>query len=251
MIRTRESEETESALLVRKRRRNEHTRADTKNKYNSERIKELKKKSRCHGCGEIGHWWQDGICSRKDFKRYGHKGLETSKSAARVIESKDTVALVTQSMLRTLLSEALLAKDNSEEVWYADAGATEHMSDNRAAFINFKEIPKGTWPVAIANEQSLWVLGKGDIKIKRKAHDQWLDGTLHDVLYIPDLRTNIFSIGGAVDRGVVTIYRKNTCQMIGNNGNGDILLTRIRTGSSLYKLQMKAIVMDEETSYAY
>lgn len=125
------------------------------------------------------------------------------------------------------------------------------MLDNRAAFINFKEIPKGTWPVAIANEQSLWVLGKGDIKIKRRAHDQWLDGTLHDVLYIPDLRTNIFSIGRAADRGIVTIYRKNTCQMIGDNGDGDILLTGIRTGISLYKLQMKAKIMDKEMSHAY
>lgn len=125
------------------------------------------------------------------------------------------------------------------------------MSNNHAAFVNFQKIPKGTWPVAIANEQSLWVLGKGDIKIKRRAHDQWLDGTLHDVLYIPDLRINLFSIGRAADIGVVTIYRKNTCQMIGDNGNGDILLTGVRTGSFLYKLQMKAIIMDENASCAY
>lgn len=211
MLRTRKSEETDSALLVCNRRGDEHRRPDTDSRYNSERIKEMEKKSICHGCGEIGHWWQDDICSRRDNKRYNHKGPETSKSAARVIKSKDTVALVTQSMLQAPLSEALLAKDNNEEVWYADAGATEHMSDNRAAFINFKEIPKGTWPVAIANELSLWVLGKGDIKIKRRAHDQWLDGTLHDVLYIPDLITNLFSIGRAADKGIVTIYRKNTC----------------------------------------
>jgi hypothetical protein len=99
------------------------------------------------------------------------------------------------------------------------------MSDNRVVFINFKEISKGTWPVAIANEQNLWVLGKGDMKIKRRAHDKWLNDTLHDVLYIPDLRTHLFSIGRAADRGVVIIYRKNTCQMIGDNGDGDILLT--------------------------
>lgn len=114
-------------------------------------------------------------------------------------------------MLNTSLSKALFAQ-GSEEVWYADAGATEHMSDNRAAFVNFKEIPKGMWPVIIANEQSMWVQGKGDIKIKRRAHDQWLDGFLHDVLYIPDLRTNLFSIGRAADKGVITIYRKNKCQ---------------------------------------
>lgn len=39
--------------------------------------------------------------------------------------------------------------------------------------------------------------------------------------------------------------------MIGDNGDGDILLTGIRTGSNLYKLQIKAIIPGNEVSYAY
>ena len=251
IIKERENDETDSALLVRNNRRDEQMRTDTESKYNNERIKELKRKSKCHNCGEIGHWWQDNVCSRKFDKKFGQIGPGSSRSTAKVIETKDTAALVTQSVIHTPLSEALLAKDNAEEIWYADAGATEHMSDNRAAFINFKEIPKGKWPVAIANDQNLWVQGKGDIKIKRRAHDKWLDGTLHDVLYIPELRTNLFSVGRAADRGVITIYRKNSCQMVGDNGDGDILLTGVRTGTSLYKLQMKAVITQEEQSCAY
>ena len=250
MLNNRENAENDSALLVRNRR-DEHRRAETENRYTNERIKELKRKSRCHNCGEMGHWWQDNVCSRKEGKYYGQRGPETSKSAARLTESRDTVALVSQSMIQSPLSEALLTQHNHQEVWYADAGATEHMSDNRDAFINFQAIPKGTWPVAIANEQSLWVQGKGDVRIKRRAHNQWLDGILHNVLYIPELRTNLFSIGRAADRGIITIYRKNVCQMIVDNGNGDIILTGIRTGSSLYKLQMKTIITDAEPTYAY
>ena len=256
LIKDREIEETDSALLVRSRR-DDHRSSEGESKFNNERIKELKRKSRCHRCGEMGHWWQDNICSKKEVKKFGQRGTEASQSSARVAESKDTTelkdstALVTQSMIQNPLSEALLARNSNEEIWYADAGATEHMSDNRDAFINFKEVPKGTWPVAIANEQNLWVQGKGDIKIKRRVHDKWLDGTLHDVLYIPDLRTNLFSIGRAADRGVVTIYRKNTCQMIGDNGEGDILLTGVRTGSSLYKLHLTALVADNKESCAY
>ena len=177
------------------------------------------------------------MCSKKTDKKFGQRGPGTSRSTARVSESKD--------------SAAFLARDIGEEIWYVDAGATEHMSNNRAAFINFKEISKGTWHVAIANEQNLWMLGKGDIKIKRRAHDKWLDGTLHDVPYIPDLRTNLFSVGRVADKRMVTIYRKNTCQMIGDNGERDILLTGIHTGTSLYKLQVKAVITSEENSCAY
>ena len=250
MLSNRENEEHDSALLIRNRRE-EYKRTDADNKFNNERIKELKKKSRCHNCRELGHWWQDNVCSRKDNRQYGQRKPESSKSTARLTETRDTIALVTQSMILTSVSEAMLAQDNTQEVWYADAGATEHMSDNRAAFIDFQEVPKGTWPVAITNDQSLWVQGKGNIRIKRRAHNQWLDGILHNVLYIPELRTNLFSIGRAADRGIVTIYRKNTCQMIADNGEGEIILTGIRTGSSLYKLQMKTYIQDNATSQAY
>ena len=203
IIKKRENNETDNALLVRNNRKDEQVKAE-----NNERIRKLKKKSRCHNCGEMGHWWQDNVCTKRTDKKYGQRGPGTSRSSARVSESKDSTTLVTQSFLHIPLSEALIARDYGEEIWYADAGAIEHMSDNRAAFINFQEIPKGTWPVAIANEQNLWVLGKGDIRIKRRANDKWLDGTLHDVQYILELRTNLFSVGRAADRGVITIYRK-------------------------------------------
>ena len=39
--------------------------------------------------------------------------------------------------------------------------------------------------------------------------------------------------------------------MIGDNGEGDILLTSIRIGTSLYKLQMKAVITSEDSSCAY
>ena len=50
IIKERKNNEADSALLVRNNRRDEQVRAD-----NNERIKELKKKSRCHSCGKIGH----------------------------------------------------------------------------------------------------------------------------------------------------------------------------------------------------
>ena len=78
LLRSRERDETDNALLVHSRRNNEYRRPETDSRSNTECIRELKK-SRCHGCGEIGHWWQDNVCSRKDNKRTD-KGPETSKS---------------------------------------------------------------------------------------------------------------------------------------------------------------------------
>ena len=99
MMKEREHNETDSALLVRNNRRNDQNRAK-----NNERIQELKKKSRCHNCGEMGHWWQDNVCSKKNERRFGQIGPGTSRSMARVSESTDSAALVTQSFLQTPLS---------------------------------------------------------------------------------------------------------------------------------------------------
>ena len=73
MMKIRENAEIDNALLVRNMI-DESRRTGTKSRYNSECIKEMKKKSRCHGYGEIGHWWQDDVCTRKEVKRYGQRG---------------------------------------------------------------------------------------------------------------------------------------------------------------------------------
>lgn len=104
IIKTRKNDENDSALLVRNNRRDEQVRADSDNKFNNEHIKEFKKKSRCHNCGEIGHWWQDGVCTKKIDKKFGQRGPDTSRSTARVIETTNIAALVTQSVLHTSLS---------------------------------------------------------------------------------------------------------------------------------------------------
>ena len=90
IINERENNEADNALLVRNNKRDEQVRAD-----NNERIKKLKKESRCHSCGEIGHWWQDDVCSKKTDKKFGQRGPGNSRSTARMSESKDSTALVT------------------------------------------------------------------------------------------------------------------------------------------------------------
>ena len=92
ILKARENDETDSALLVRNNRRDEQMRADTESKYNNERIKELKRKSRCHNCGEMGDWWQDNVCSRRFDKKFGQRGPGSSRSTSRVVETKDTAA---------------------------------------------------------------------------------------------------------------------------------------------------------------
>lgn len=47
--------------------------------------------------------------------------------------------------------------------WYADSGATQHMSDQRSILINFEPIEPGTWTVTGIGNTKLFALGKGDV----------------------------------------------------------------------------------------
>lgn len=117
------------------------------------------------------------------------------------------------------ISEAMLA-DHNTQMWYANGGPSKHMSDCRENFMDMREVPNGTWYVLIANDQRLWVRGVGKIHIERWIDEQWHLGYLQEVLYVPKLQTNLYSIGAAADRGVVTIYEKDGCTLIDEDGWG-------------------------------
>ena len=108
---------------------------------------------------------------------------------------------------------------------------------------------KGHVASGYCQQIDMWVLGIGDIEIKQRAHDPWLDGTLHEVLNIPYLRPIIFCIEKVANRGMVSIYKENTCRMIGDNIDGDIILTLTRTRNSLYKPHMKVVVTNKESQH--
>lgn len=58
--------------------------------------------------------------------------------------------------------------------------------------------------MAVASVQHLWVHGRGSIPILQLVHGIWKHGILKKVLYIPKLRTNLFSIGQATNIGIFT-----------------------------------------------
>lgn len=115
---------------------------------------------------------------------------------------------------RILGSEALVAQKQVEEVWYADAGVTEYMTDRKNVFQEFVPLHEVNGQLLLPMIQNLWVEGTSIVHyIKRFVNGKWLDGSLHGVLHIPELRTNLFIIGKAADQGFVTIYHKDKCEM--------------------------------------
>ena len=95
-------------------------------------------------------------------------------------------------------------------------------------FATFKPIPRERWPVMIVDNRRLWVRGVGRISITCKIDNHWKPRNIKRVLYVPELRKNLFSVGRATDKGFITTYTRHTCYVISHEGRGEIVLTSTR-----------------------
>lgn len=111
------------------------------------------------------------------------------------------------------------------------------MSDQRSWFTNFTTVHPGTWPVQAVGGHTTFVEGIGDIPIEINIRNQWERGVLTDVLYVPTLQRNLFSVSLAACKNVDTLYTKNGCQML---ADGVVLMEGSLEGM-LYKLHIRAL----------
>lgn len=75
-----------------------------------------------------------------------------------------------------------------EDVWYADSGATDHISFQRECFKNFVPFTKYTCQVRIGDGRKLPVKRTRDVEVQVINSKQ--PGAVHvikDVLFVPDL----------------------------------------------------------------
>lgn len=76
--------------------------------------------------------------------------------------------------------------------WYADSGATQHLTDQFLSLNNFVAIEPGLWMVSGIGESCLSVYGQGDVDIITKVNGLPLSAIFEKVLYVPGLGTNLF-----------------------------------------------------------
>jgi hypothetical protein len=101
---------------------------------------------------------------------------------------------------------------------FADSGASQHMSDQRWMFTTFHAVKKGSYHVkGIGSENCpLQATGKGDICIKSKVNGEWRNNIIYDVLFVPKLGANSFSVRAATKRGLKVEIRETSSLTLSN-----------------------------------
>lgn len=183
-------------------------------------VSEDKKMKKCNHCNKSGHLWKE--CYARLRKLNGNKNRAAKPSPNTGYKNK-------QGSQRKVFSldepEVLMALTNNQSLdendWVVDSGATSHMTPNKSWLSNIEMFQSPT-DVRLGGDKPLKAVGKGDLitpNIK-----------LANVLWVPNLRYNLFSVSTASDNGCQVLFS-------GFNGapkivkNNRILMTGTKKGN--------------------
>lgn len=97
--------------------------------------------------------------------------------------------------------------------WIIDSGATSHMCNNEASFIEYRDLMSEGRTLTNANGGKVHIAGTGTVKINVRVDKRVNILRLHDVLHVPDLDKNLFSVSKAMDKNVQLSFSGFTAVM--------------------------------------
>ncbi|KAK3013786.1 hypothetical protein RJ639_010145 [Escallonia herrerae] len=84
-------------------------------------------------------------------------------------------------------------KEPAANVWYVETGCSNHMCG-----------------ISFGDCSTVNVMGKGDVKIRTK---NGFVKTIFNVLYVPDLKSNLLSAGQLQEKGYIITIQQGACEI--------------------------------------
>lgn len=181
----------------------------------------LSRLGKCHVCTKPGHWARE--CPDKKKNASGKSSHNQPKGDALVVE---TLATSTE-------------QEDYELVWCLDSGASDHMFIQRSWFIDLQTLEEEI-PVRIGDGKFISATGKGDINVLAFDGRSWNEKNLSNVLFVPQLKYNLFSVGTALDKGLKLQSDDKKCEL---KKDGKTILTRKRYGK-LFRMNLKIVAKE-------
>ena len=151
-----------------------------------------KSKIKCYNCQKMGHFADECYSDSKK------KMKEEKANVAEETKEESALMMVVYDEVGELLQQG--TNDPHDDcMWYLDTGASSHMTSKRAFFHKIDENMKGR--VKFGDGSTIQYEGKGNISVTLKTGEIL---TIPNVLYLPDLKTNILSLGKLDDQGCKT-----------------------------------------------
>ena len=122
---------------------------------------------------------------------------------------------------------------SGDECWLVDSGASSHMTCNKKYISSFREFDKSE-DVHLGDGRVVQALGVGSIHLKITFKvSRPKPATMNDVLYVPRLACNLFSVRAATRSGNQVKFGHKNCWI--RNGSGHLFGVGTLVGK-LYQL---------------
>lgn len=146
----------------------------------------------CGYCKKRGHWISE--CR----KRMYNESKKQNPGGTNKANNDESVALT-----------AIACLSNSGSQFIIDSGATDHMSCERSYFKSLRYLDSPI-AVTVGGNKIIWATGIGEIHCVR-SETSTSKFILKDVLFVPELCANLFSVSSAESKGSEISFKDGTC----------------------------------------
>lgn len=179
---------------------------------------------KCHSCGKPGHKRANCPENPKNERPVAKPEKQKKKSKAHVAESGSDVAFMTVDG----------EPAGGEFRWILDSGASEHMVSDKNYLQNVRTLDSPIVINVAKSGVSLTSRVAGEVKMTSNVEGGQLTCTVYNVLYVPGLYANLFSVKRVTERGMEVTFGKDGARI---TRGSEVVCTASRKGR-LYELDV-------------
>ncbi|GKE69980.1 zinc finger, CCHC-type containing protein [Tanacetum coccineum] len=209
-------------------RKDEETSHRSYNRNNFKKSNDNTSKLQCYKCKKIGHIAPK--CPRRT------KPNEQSNLVEEDLEPTLLMAILEDEEQKVSLHEEDVGykETNMDSLWYLDNRASNHMTGVREHFKELDEKVSGK--VRFGDGSYIEIKGKGSILIE---YSRYTKPPNLDVYYIPDLKSNLLSLGQFTEIGCKVVIEDDELQLYDMDNKIFMKVTRQR--NQLYKANLRML----------